>query len=132
MEVLGQESDPSCSCESSPSYLFGCPSTIQVTSIASEPMLFIFPFLLFCFIFVFLAKYIVLAFFKNSCIGNFLHGSEIRKLTSIHGVGYLAFLSLLRIHIGVAVSYGVGCRHSSDLRCCGCGVGCQLQLRFNS
>jgi len=32
---------------------------------------------------------------------------------------------------GVAVSCGVGRRRGSDPHCCGCGVGQQLQLRFD-
>ena len=57
---------------------------------------------------------------------------QVKNLTSTHeDVGLTLGLAQWIRH---CLSCGEGHRHSSDLafRCCGCGVGQQLQLQFNS
>ena len=54
------------------------------------------------------------------------------NLTSIHeDTGSIPGLSQWIKESGIAVSYGVGLRHSLIQHCCGCGVGGKLQLQFN-
>ena len=58
-----------------------------------------------------------------------VHWKRIQLVSMRMQVPSLASLRGLRI--GIAVSCGVGGRHGSDAqiwRCCGCGIGQQLQV----